>query len=375
MTAFDPLIHALERAEAATLPLNVTAEITHACNIDCEHCYLDLQPDSKTGAMSTDEWKRVFREVRAAGALFLTITGGEPLVRKDWFELASYARELGFAIKIFTNATLIDDANADRIASLRPMGVEISLLGGTPEVHNAIAQRKNAFERTVAGARRLHERKVPLLLKTALLAKNVGELDAMRAIAASVGAQMYFDVEVSPKNNGSLGPQSHAPDAAALEEAGRDIGRHNQERYGKPSPVSREARLGATPCSAGRRAAHIGPAGDVFPCTSWTKPVGSLREKSFGEIWGTNETFAEIRAKRLRDFPVCARCELVDLCSPCMALSVLERGVIDGPSPTKCTSAEIKARARGRHERSAWLLEQEAAGHSSRARVRLPLVP
>ena len=376
--ATDAITHVYQRAEREHVPLTVVVEITHACNVDCEHCYLDLVPDSKIDALKTEEWKRVFRELKAAGCLFLTITGGEALVRRDFFELASYARELGFALTIFTNGTLIDEKNADRIAALRPFSVEISLLGGIAATHDAIARRRGAFDKTIAGARRLRERGVPVLLKCVLMQKNVAERDAIRAIAEGIDCNMYFDIEVTPKDDGSTGPKALVAEDAALVEAMREMVADALTKYGAPNEISHEDRLVSTPCGAGRRTCQIGPSGDLFPCTQWTTPIGNVRKTSFGELWNANETLAKVRATRVKDFPVCSECEILDVCGPCMALSLLELGAI-GPSPTKCAGAEVRAKAHGLPGRSAWFLKLEAEARASgvvdRAQVRrLPLV-
>jgi radical SAM protein with 4Fe4S-binding SPASM domain len=376
MAASDAISHIYLRAEREHVPLSVVIEVTHACNVDCEHCYLDLVPDSKIDALKTDEWKRVLREVKATGCIFLTMTGGEVLVRRDFFELATYARELGFALTIFTNGTMIDEKNADRIAALRPR-VEISLLGGIAATHDAITRRRGAFDKTLAGARRLRARNVPVLLKCVLMQKNVAERDAIRAIAESMGCDVYFDVEVAPKDDGSLGPKALVADEAPLLEAMREIVGDATAKYGV-AEITREERVASTPCGAGRRTCQIGPAGDVFPCTQWSKPIGNLRRESFGEIWNHNETLARVRDMRVKDFPFCADCEILDVCGPCMALSILEVGKI-GPSPTKCAAAELRAKAHGLPGRSAWFAKLEAdaqaSGVAQRAVVRrLPLV-
>src|SRR5580704_13336325 len=100
------------RAQRKNVPITALVELTHACNLRCEHCYLDLLSDATIGALSTAEWKRVFGELARAGCLFLTLSGGEMLTRRDWFELACHARELGFALRLFTNAVLIDERAA-----------------------------------------------------------------------------------------------------------------------------------------------------------------------------------------------------------------------------------------------------------------------
>ena len=153
--AYDAL---LARAVKDRIPLTVLVELTNACNLDYEHCYLDLAADNAIGALSTDEWKRVFGELAAEGCLFLTLSGGELLVRKDWYDLVMFARELKFALRIFTNGTLIDDVVANRILEVSPVGVEIGLLGATADTHDANHRRPGSFAKTVRGVRLLRER-------------------------------------------------------------------------------------------------------------------------------------------------------------------------------------------------------------------------
>jgi MoaA/NifB/PqqE/SkfB family radical SAM enzyme len=174
----EPLyLRVLGRAERRSVPISVAVELTHACNLDCEMCYLDLQPDKKIGALSTEEWKDVFEQLAQAGCLFLIMTGGELLLRRDWFELATHARSLGFALRLYTNATLIDDATADRIASLRPLGVEVSLHGARAETQDRIARKTGSFDKVMRGVGLLRDRGVPVLLKCVVSRHNFREID------------------------------------------------------------------------------------------------------------------------------------------------------------------------------------------------------
>jgi radical SAM protein with 4Fe4S-binding SPASM domain len=340
-------------ASRRSRPLSVLCELTHACNVDCEHCYLDLAPDRVIGAMTTDEWKRVFDELAAAGCLFLTLSGGELLVRRDWFELATHARSLSFALRLYSNATLIDDANADRIASLSVIGVDVSLLGGTAATHDAIARKPRAFERTLAGVKRLRDRGVPVLFKTVVMESNAHEVSEVRQLAASLGCDAYFDLEVTPKNNGSRAPVALRTAVATVRQVLADP-EMAAALHTEPVRVS-PAVLAGSPCGAGRTGCQIGPTGDVFPCVQWTKPVGNVRASSFASVWYGSADLARVRSQRVGDMTVCTGCALFETCSPCMALSLLENGNLDGPSPTKCHATWVRAQARGIEGRPAGL--------------------
>jgi radical SAM protein with 4Fe4S-binding SPASM domain len=376
----DPLTLAHIRADQTLTPLSALVEITHACNVDCEHCYLDLVPDKKIGVLSLDEWKRILKELKDAGTLYLTISGGEILVRRDWFEIASHARRLGFALKLFTNGTLIDDDAADKMASLRLLQVEISLLGGIAATHDAIARRRGAFDKTIAGVKRLRARGVKVVLKCTAMEKNAEEIGVIETLAAELGCQFNVYFMVTPKNNGSTAPKELVATDDALLRAAKRV----EELAGNRAPGScgtldarREEKRTETPCAAGRRTCHVGPTGNLFPCTQWVEPVGSLRETSFADLWSTSAELERIRSTRVGDFPVCTRCELLSICNPCMALALLERGLPDGPSPTRCGLSELRAKALGMPARSAWLQLSEsdrASGTRAVGRVRLPLV-
>jgi radical SAM protein with 4Fe4S-binding SPASM domain len=342
-----PFYDLLRKAEKQERPVTALIELTHACNVDCEHCYLDLRPDSKIGALETAEWKRIFGELADEGCLFLTLSGGEVLLRRDWYELAQYARTLGFVVRFYTNGTLITEETADKIAAVKPMDVEISLLGGIALTHDAIAQRKGAFDKTIAGVRRLRARGINVLLKCVLMKRNVEEYEQMKALAAELDCDMFFDIEVTPKNNGSRKPTELTGEGHAMDVAADTIYAHLKTGGVPRDPAVRAERVSGVPCAAGRRTVQIGPTGDVFPCTQWTAPVGNLKSTSFGALWHGSETFASIRSKRISSFSICAGCEILDVCTPCMALSLVEQGNLEGPSPTKCRASEMKAKVAG----------------------------
>jgi radical SAM protein with 4Fe4S-binding SPASM domain len=362
----------LDRAARENIPISASIELTNACNVDCEHCYLDLVPDAKLGVLTADEWKRVLRELAAEGAIFLTLTGGEILVRRDWFEIASYARELQFALRLFTNGTLVDDARADRIASLEPLGVEISILGASAATHDAIARRRGAFDKTIAGVRRLRERGIHVLLKTVVMQKNAAELARIDALGRELGCELLFDLQIAPKNDGTTGPMAFAPEGDDLESAALYLASRAESVMEPTSgPFDRAAKLAAAPCSAGRRTCFIGPTGDVAPCTQWATPLGNVRERAFGAIWWGDD-MAAVRAKRIGSFATCRTCDLLEHCTPCMALGQLHSGVVDGPSPTKCRSTLARARALGVPGFPAGLDASEADVPSGLVQIRVP---
>ena len=128
------------------IPLSVQVDLTYRCNEQCVHCYLDHEDH---GEMTTAEIKHLFDQLAEAGVFFLTMSGGEILMRKDFFEILEYARELKFCVKLKTNAVLIRERQADRIRSLGVQSVQISIYSHRPEVHDAITKIPGSLKRSV----------------------------------------------------------------------------------------------------------------------------------------------------------------------------------------------------------------------------------
>ena len=367
----DPIDHVYERAEREHRPLTVVVELTHACNVDCEHCYLDLVPDSKIGAMSTAEWKRVLGEIKASGGLFLTMTGGEVLVRKDFFELAEHARSLGFALTIFTNGTLIDEAKAERIAALRPFSVESACSAASPRRTTrspavaARSTRRSPQSATCARAKSTCSSSASSVGRTSPSARRSPR--SPRRSAARCTSTSRSRRRTTARSARSRSSPTTPPSSRRCANRRRV---NPQVRRGR-APVSRGApRLR----SVRGRPPHlpIGPTGDVFPCTQWkTGAIGNVRETPFATIWTTNETLARVRKTRVRDFPICNECALLEVCGPCMALGLLEVGAIGGPTRRKRGSAEVRARAQRILPVIALIREARRRGEKERTRAKL----
>src|SRR3954470_16560605 len=119
------------------IPLGVQLDLTYRCNERCVHCYLDHDDH---GEMTTAEIKDLLVQFAAAGVFFLTLSGGEILMRRDFFEILAHARSLLFSVKLKTNAVMIHEREADRIAELSPDSVQISVYSHRAEVHDGITK-------------------------------------------------------------------------------------------------------------------------------------------------------------------------------------------------------------------------------------------
>jgi MoaA/NifB/PqqE/SkfB family radical SAM enzyme len=139
-----------QKATAQGIPLSAHLDITWRCNERCVHCYLDHDGKDE---MSTAEIKDVIRQLAECGTFFLSISGGEPLLRRDCFEILEYARELRFNVKLKTNAVMIGAKEAARLKQLGIEQVQISIYSDRPEIHDAITKLPGSLRRSLEAIR------------------------------------------------------------------------------------------------------------------------------------------------------------------------------------------------------------------------------
>ena len=320
-------------ATARGIALAAHMDITWRCNEKCVHCYLDH--DDK-GEMTTDEVKDILRQLADAGTFFLSISGGEPLMRRDCFAILEYARALRFNVKLKTNAVMIGPQQAARIKKLGIEQVQISLYSHRPEVHDAITKVPGSLRRTIDGIRRLKANGVKVSVTDVLMRYNHGDVRAVKKLAKELDVNFVVDPTITPMLSGDRSILSLGITHAELEEL-----MHTEEfvgdvaEYCSPLSTHGDDVLDGYSCSAGHSLAYISPYAEVYPCVQFPMPCGSLRKQSFREIWYESPAFTELRAVHVRDLHTCSHCTHTAYCSRCPGLAYME-GDFRGPSSADC---------------------------------------
>jgi AdoMet-dependent heme synthase len=315
------------------IPLSVQIDLTYRCNERCVHCYLDHDDH---GEMSTGEIKNLLDELASAGVFFLTLSGGEILLRKDFFEILEYARKLTFCVKLKTNAILIRAAEAERIRSLGVDSLQVSIYSHRSEVHDAITKVPGSLKRSLDAIRFLKAHGLKVIVADVLMQQNAQDYPNVRALAAELGAEFTLDPTITPKMDGDRSILDLNVRGAALQNVFRDeslIG--NVEEFCALSAKADEEALEALPCSAGHTACYISPYGDVYPCVQFPLPSGNVRRSRFLDIWRYSGALKEVRSIRLRDLPTCSACTHVMGCTRCPGLAYMQ-GNMRGPSLQDC---------------------------------------
>ncbi len=303
------------------LPLAGSFEITLKCNVRCKHCYI-LYPGATSEEMSTDEVKRVLDILAENGVMLLLITGGEPLSRPDFKEIWRYAKQKGFILSLYTNATLIDEAIADFLAKWPPRRVEITIYGHTEATYEKVTGVKGSFSRFRRGVSLLRERGLRIALKTMVLKTNVHEFFEMKSWAEDQGSNFRFDSMINPRINGDRDVLKERLDP-------EELGRFEATLDGGPDAfASYYSIIQKTPvsdklftCGAGIKTFHIDPRGRLHPCMLWRKSPYDLRNAPLTEGWREH-------VSRLRELKGpengCNACSNRSLCGRCPAASFLE---------------------------------------------------
>lgn len=356
-------------------------ELTERCNNNCLHCCINLPVDDSSAQgreLKTDELKDIIRQAADLGAMTVRFTGGEPLLRQDFSELYLFARRLGLRVMLFTNATLITPALADLLAQVPPLEkIEITVYGMSRRSYEAATRVPGSYAAFRRGVDLLLERRVPFIVKGALLPSNKDEVAEFEAWAATIPGMdkppsysMFFDLRNRREEDRNRVIKSvRLPPEEGLKFLTRDPEKYVKDMKEFGSKFMRPPGPRLFSCGAGTGGGCVDAYGRLQPCLSLRAPAltydlkkGSLKE-------AIDDFFPRIREMEAKDpdyLARCARCFLKGLCEQCPAKSWTENGTLDTPVEYLCAAAHAQARWLG------WLKEGERGWEVEDWASRLP---
>ena len=324
------------KALKLNIPLSVQLDLTYRCNERCIHCYLDHQD---YGEMTTAEVKRLLGEMADAGVFILTLSGGEIMLRKDFFEILEYARRLTFCVKLKTNAVLIHEQEAARIRELGVESIQISIYSHRAEVHDAVTLVPGSLKRSLDAASFLKSQGLRVVLANVLMVQNVQDYQGVRALATEMGLECTLDPTITPMMDGDRSVLNLGIDPSSLPQIFRDEALAEDEEV--CAIETGDDILQHLPCSAGHTTCYVSPYGDVYPCVQFPLPTGNVRKQRFIDIWRNSDQMNGVRSIRLKDLTTCTSCAHVGSCSRCPGLAYME-GNMRGPSSQDCEKSFAK---------------------------------
>ncbi len=333
MSSPGPFPELLLRAAQEHIPLDVSLELTNRCNFRCAHCYI---PDfDAPDGLSTGRILTLLEELAGMGTLFLALTGGEPLLRNDWADIAHRARRLGFHVMLLTNGSLIDEASARLMAELS-LQVRVSFHAGDPQTFDRVTGRPGSFDQVLDRVSLLVRRGADVELTVPVTRLNHHAPATVTALAAKLGVGVTVYTAILPSKNGGLAPlelRLPGEETAALLDGpatGCHLPGEDDAEFLRQGPL----------CAAGVRYAAISASGEVRACTVLPGAAGNLNEQSFREIWEGSPWLRRLRGITAADLKGCSTCSKLAYCGRCHALALLEDGDLLGPSAQACAHAE-----------------------------------
>lgn len=325
-------------------PKWIAWEITRRCNLKCVHCRSSSELEvAEHPDFSLDEAKRILDDIHSYADPVVVLSGGEPLLRKDIFEIARYGSDLGLRMCLATNGTLVDEQTCRRIRDAEIKMVSLSLDGASAPVHDDFRNQPGAFDGTMNAVRLFNENKIPFLINSSFTMRNRDEVKKIHALVKKLGATAWYLFMIVPTGRGEDIMEELIPEDVYEDILNWHYDMEKENGDGmlvRPTCAPQYYRIvlqrarkdgsrfkrrslkfstgGSKGCLAGQLICLIDVDGNVLPCSYFPVAAGNIREKSFREIWETAELFLKLRDfKGYKDN--CGRCEYVNVCGGCRA--------------------------------------------------------
>lgn len=329
-----------EKPNEFDVPRLVAWELTRGCNLNCVHCRAAASRGPHPGELGRGKCQEVMAQIAELGRPIVILTGGEPLLREDVFEIAAYGSELGLRMVMATNGTLITNAVLQKLRKAGIQRVSISIDGADKEQHDRFRMVDGAFEGAVDGARRLREAGIDFQINTTVTRHNVSRVREIMDLAVSLGAVAHHLFLLVPTGRAREMVDQEI-DARAYEKLLRWFYRMREKtplhlkatcapHYYRILRQEARARGQAVDfahygldavtrgCLGGTGFCFIAYNGVVQPCGYLEMNCGDLKEDSFGKIWRESPVFG-----KLRDYASykgkCGRCSYLRFCGGCRA--------------------------------------------------------
>ena len=325
-------------------------DATPSCNLRCSHCYHNFQEKAKGKVMTKEEAFSMIDDLvnnteRWGFLPFLHYSGGEPLLRKDLFEIAKYAKKLGVEQRILTNGTLLTSDIAKRLSDANITRVQISV-DGKKDTHNKVRGFPWAYDKAMEGIHNASSLdNIVVNISTTLMQSNKDQMEdiiinSYNAGAKKIGFQSLVPSSLDdPEFIGSEG----------IYELFKEIHQLRKKYYGKIlvletevlwnifSPMTKPKEMGASlgkycgGCGAGWNGLSILSDGTVYPCRRLPIDIGNVLEDGINKIFMENDVMNNLREFSKMD--ECGECDKVTYCRGCRAIAYAVTGDYMGKDP------------------------------------------
>lgn len=342
----DTLTEKYQHDDLYLLAINVTKR----CNLACAHCYLDADTlkNGQADELSVAEVNTVLDEVVSRGKnTMVVLTGGEPLARSDLEEMIRYGANLGLAMVVGSNGTLLTQRRVASLQSAGALGIGISVDSLKPERHDAFRGVDGSWKKTYQGIQHCREQGLSFQIHFSVSKNNYTELNDIIRFSHENGARvlnLFFLICTGRAESVSditseqyeqvlteiIAAQADYPDMIIRPRCAPHFKRIAHQMH-PDSPITRVSGFDGDGCLAGTHYCRIAPNGDVTACPYIDTPSGNIREQSFLSVWDFAEDFQSLRNPQLKG--ACGECEYQKLCGGCRARPVAMGGHLMDTDP------------------------------------------
>jgi len=348
------------------IPKWIAWETTQKCNLKCVHCRCSSDMVSSEGDFTTEEGKQLLKEIADFSKPVVVLSGGEPLLREDIFELAGYGTSLGLRMCMATNGALVTDDVCEKLKKADIKMVSLSLDGSTASLHDDFRSSPGAFQGVITAAGLFRRYGQKFLINSSFTKRNQHDIAATFSLAKSLGATAWYLFMIVPTGRG----EEIMSELISKEDYEEILEWHYQQEHLEENLlmrptcaphyyriVSQKAKVegvkferrsltfstgGGKGCIAAQSICLIDCFGNVKPCSYFHRAAGNVKSAPFREIWENSEIFRDLRA--FGDYKgKCGVCEFINVCGGCRARADAVHGDYMAEEPF-CNYVPLKAR-------------------------------
>jgi len=305
------------------IPFDVSLELTRRCNQSCAMCYL---PESTSVEMNTQTVRDVLTRLAKAQCLFLTFTGGELFLRDDALELIDFATDLGFAVTVKTNGTLLDAKTVQSLAASNVLEVHVSILGATAAAHDFLTGKQGSFDVLLHSIKLLKLNGITVVIMSVIQKGNINEIIPIKNLARDLGIEhVNFSAILFPRYPGDTAVLNHRLTFDELQQFYATVKTfYSTENTPSTQCIKNLDDERLLSCTAIQNGITITPDGTVIACSSIPVPLGNIVKDSIDSILFSEQADAIIKALQLSSTPGCASCNERAGCIRCPGIAYMD---------------------------------------------------
>ena len=308
--------------------MSMQIELSSRCNERCIHCYIPHA--NKISDITPDLFYNILEQCKDLGVLNLTLSGGEPMIHKDFNRFLRKAKEYDFCLTVLSNLTLLTDEIVSELKLNKLSNVQVSLYSLDPVIHDSITTVDGSFHKTMAGIEKLFENNIPVQISCPVMKQNQksfievlhwAHVHKCRALSDYIMMARYDHTTSNLENRLSLDETKEIISAFV----------ESDESYQRAllapefETLARKDITNAIVCGVGISSICMVANGNIYPCPGWQDYVcGNVQTETLKKIWEESPEIKFLRKLRKKDFPKCISCKDHIFCSMCMVRNANE---------------------------------------------------